>query len=250
MDLFDQKAVADAGDGDYGLSGDMKKTQYVLQLLGAPFCAETLKCILVAGEQGMEMNSGALTMSEMDSKELSDVAEFGMLPALKENDYFTTGTKAITEYINARGLGKSLIPKNVSLAAEQETWIDKARDQAGPPILELTKDLIDVEHQDTAQAKQALSPVLDELNEQLGKDKYIVGKNYSLADTHWTAHLHLLSLTDGADLIDSRSNIKSWFDGIKSKKSNCGQALVAASLLPSKDDIKANKLSNVVISDF
>ena len=38
MDLFDQRAVADTGAGDYGLSGDMKKTQYVLQLLGAPHC--------------------------------------------------------------------------------------------------------------------------------------------------------------------------------------------------------------------
>ena len=48
MDLFDQRAIADDGAGDYGLSGDMKKTQYVLQLLGAPYCAETLKCILIA----------------------------------------------------------------------------------------------------------------------------------------------------------------------------------------------------------
>ena len=58
MDLFDQRAIADDGAGEYGLSGDMKKTQYVLQLLGAPYCAETLKCILIAAEQGMEMNCG------------------------------------------------------------------------------------------------------------------------------------------------------------------------------------------------
>ena len=132
MDLFDQKATADTGGGDYGLSGDMKKTQYLLQLLGAPYCAETLKCILVAAEQGMEMNCGALDSSDFDSAELNAVAEFGMLPALKELDYFTSGTKAITEFINARGLGYSLIPKNVNHAAEQETWIDKARDKSRP----------------------------------------------------------------------------------------------------------------------
>ena len=32
MDLFDQRASGDADAGEYGLSGEMKKTQYVLQL--------------------------------------------------------------------------------------------------------------------------------------------------------------------------------------------------------------------------
>ena len=99
-------------------------------------------------------------------------------------------------------------------------------------------------------ARQTLAPVLDELNTQLGKNKYIVGKNYSLADVHWTAVIHLLGLTAGADLIDARPNIKNWLTAIRNKKSSCGQALKAVSLLPSIEDIKANKLSNVVIDDF
>ena len=45
-DIFDQRAVADSGAGEYGASGDMKKTQYLLQLLGMAYCADTLKCIL------------------------------------------------------------------------------------------------------------------------------------------------------------------------------------------------------------
>lgn len=252
-DLFDQKALADSGDGDYGLSGDMKKTQYVLQLLGAPYCPETLKCLLVAGEQGMEMNTGALEKSDFDSAALNAVSEFGMLPALKENDYFTSGTKAITEYINARGLGNSLIPKNAALAAEQEYWIDKSRGQTGNAVSALVDECIVSGSNDAGKidaARQALAPVLDELNTQLSKGRYILGKNYSLADLHWTAVIHLLGLTASADLTDSRPNIKNWLATIRDKKSSCGQALKAVSLLPSVEDIKANKLSNVVIDDF
>ncbi|MDW3096142.1 MAG: glutathione S-transferase C-terminal domain-containing protein [Gammaproteobacteria bacterium] len=249
MDLFDQRAVADTGDGDYGLSGDMKKTQYVLQLLGAPFCPETLKCILIAAEQGMEMNTGTIEMSELDSAEFNEVSEFGLAPALKENDYFTAGSKAITEFINARGLGTSIIPNNVVLAAEQETWIDKSRQQAEPTIQAFVGELTG-QAGDTAAAKAQLEPVLDELNEQLGKDKFILGKNYSMADVHWTADMHLLSLTSGADMITSRSNINTWLQNIRDKKSNCGQSLKAYSLLPTVEDIKANKLNNVTIDDF
>ena len=249
MDLFDQKAVADTGAGDYGLSGDMKKTQYVLQLLGAPFCPETLKCILIAAEQGMEMNTGSLEMSDLDSAAFNEVSEFGLAPALKENDFFTAGSKAITEYINARGLGTSIIPKNVTLAAQQETWIDKSRQQAGPAIQSFVGEITG-QGGDTAAAKAQLEPVLDELNEQLGKDKFILGKNYSMADVHWTADMHLLGLTSGAEMIESRSNIKNWMQSMRDKKSNCGQSLKACSLLPTIEDIKANKLNNVTIDDF
>jgi glutathione S-transferase len=249
MDLFDQRAVADTGAGDYGLSGDMKKTQYVLQLLGAASCPETLKCILIAAEQGMEMNTGSLEMSDLDSAEFHEVSEFGIAPALKENDFFTAGSKAITEYVNARGLGTSIIPKNVALAAEQETWIDKSRQQAGPAIQTLVGELTG-QSGDTAAAKSQLTPVLDELNEQLGKDKFVIGKNYSMADIHWTADIHLLGLTSAADMIESRANIKSWMQSIRDKKSNCGQSLKACSLLPTVEDIKSNKLNNVVIDDF
>lgn len=249
MDLFDQKAVADEGAGDYGLSGDMKKTQYVLQLLGAPYCAETLKCILIAAEQGMEMNCGALDESDFGSDAFNQVSDFGMAPALKENDFFTAGSKAITEYINARGLGTSIIPKNVVLASEQETWIDKSRQQAGPAIQAYVGEITG-KGGDTAAAKSQLEPVLDELNEQLGKDKFVLGKNYSMADIHWTADMHLLSLTSGDEMITSRSNINSWLQNMRDKKSNCGQSLKACSLLPTVDDIKANKLNNVTIDDF
>tara|TARA_R110002096_G_scaffold41901_10_gene113010 strand:- start:316 stop:1065 length:750 start_codon:yes stop_codon:yes gene_type:complete len=249
MDLFDQRAVADSGSGDYGLSGDMKKTQYVLQLLGAPFCPETLKCILIAAEQGMEMNTGSLEMSDLDSAEFNEVSEFGLAPALKENDFFTAGSKAITEYINARGLGTSIIPKNVVLAAEQETWIDKSRQIAGPAIGAFVGEITG-QGGDAAAARAQLEPVLDELNTQLGKDKFILGKNYSMADVHWTADIHLLGLTSGADMIESRSNIKNWMQSMRDKKSNCGQSLKACSLLPTVEDIKANKLNNVTIDDF
>ena len=250
MDIFDQRAIADT-EGEYGLSGDMKKTQYVLQLLGAPFCAETLKCILIAAEQGMEMNCGTVTMAELSGEEFCSVSEFGLAPALKENDYFTAGSKAITEYINARGLGFSLIPKNVTQAAQQEMLMDKSR-ALSATIATLIDETIVTASNDTVKitaAQEILAPALDELNDLLANDKFLGGKNFAIADLHWTASCHLIELAM-PELINSRTNIKTWLAAIRSKKSNCGQALIATSLLPTADEIKANTLNNVVITDF
>ena len=256
MDIFDQRAAVDESEGQYGLSGEMKKTQYVLQLLGAPWCPDTLKCILIAAEQGMEMTCGVVdpTANEHQSSDFLAVSEFGILPALKESDYYTAGVKAITEFINARGLGTTLIPMNDTMATEQECWIQIARTEAEPAVNSLVEECICTGNNDTSKidaAKSTLSPILDQLNDTLGKNKFVAGKSYSVADIHWTAALHLLSLTAGADLIEQRSNIKTWLAGIRSKKSACGQDVVATTFLPSADDIKAKKIVNIVkIPDY
>ena len=254
MDLFDQRA-AGADAGEYGLSGEMKKTQYVLQLLGAAYCADTLKCILVAAEQGMEMNTGTINIAdgENQSADFIAVSEFGMLPALKENDFFSYGVKSITEYINARGLGFSLIPKNVTQAAEQDDCCSTARNQAGPHVSAIVQETLVKSTNDATiidAAKVALAPLLDDLEQRLAKNKFIAGKNFSLADIYWMAHLHLLSLTPANDLIEQHTKIKAWMETLRAKKSNCGQALIATSLLPTIADIQSNTIKDIVITDF
>ncbi len=256
MDIFDQRAAVDESEGEYGLSGEMKKTQYILQLLGAPWCPDTLKCILIAAEQGMEMTCGLVdpTANEHQSADFLAVSEFGILPALKESDYVTAGVKAITEFINARGLGNTLIPMNDALATDQECWIQIARTQAEPAINTLVEECVCTSNNDAGKiesAKSTLGPILDQLNDTLGKNKFVAGKNFSLADIHWTAGLHLLSLTAGADLIEQRSNIKAWLANMRGKKSACGQDVIATSFLPSAEDIKAKKIVPIVkIPDF
>jgi len=256
MDLFDQRAALDESEGQYGLSGEMKKTQYILQLLGAPWCADTLACILVAAEQGMEMTCGLVDSSknEQNSSDYLAVSEFGVMPALKESDYTVAGVRAITEFINARGLGNTLIPMNAVQASDQDCWIEIARTQAAPAIDTLVAECVCSNSSDAgkiADAKNTLTPILDMLNDALGKNEFIVSKNFTLADVHWTAALHLLSLTAGADLIDQRNNIKTWISKIKSKKSACGQDVVATTFLPTADDIKAKKLPPIIkIADF
>ena len=256
MDLFDQRAALDESEGQYGLSGEMKKTQYILQLLGAPWCPDTLKCILVAAEQGMEMTCGLVDTSkdEQNSSDYLAISGLDVVPALKENDYTTAGVRAITEFINARGLGNTLIPMNAVQASDQDYWIEIARTQAEPAINTLVTESVCSDSGDAAKiaaAKSTLSPILDQLNDALSKNDYIVSKNFTLADIHWEANMHLLSLTTGNDLIESRSNIKTWLNKVKNKKSACGQDVKAASFLPSAGDIKAKKLPPIIkIDDF
>lgn len=257
---FGSAAGSNAAEADYGLGGDMKKTQYVLQLLGFPGQADTLKCLIMAVEMGMETDSGVLDILEGqdESTEYLEISPFGMVPALKEAEYYVAGESGIMSYIEARGLGKRLAPKNAALLAEQNYWSDLACSEVGPHVNLLVQERILAQMDDSvymvksdeiAAARKALAAPLDALDSQLEKNTFIIG-NYSFADIHWTAYLHLLNEAGEGDLISERANVKAWFDRVSTHKSFSGQDIVAYDLLPKLADIKNKQLNSIVIDDF
>lgn len=257
---FGRTAEGNSEEASYGLGGDMKKTQYVLQLLGFPGHADTLKCLITAVEMGMETDSGVLDILEGqdESEEYLNVSPLGVVPALKEAEYYVAGESGIMSYIEARGLGKRLPPKNAALLAEQNYWSDIACTEVGPHVNTLVQEHIlapmhdsvyMVKSDDVEAARNALIAPLDALNEQLSRNTFIIG-NYSFADIHWTAYVHLLYEAGDGDLIDKRPNIKAWFDRIRTHKSFSGQNIVAYDMLPKLADIKKKRLNSVFIDDY
>lgn len=244
----------------YGATGDLKKTQYVMQLLGFPGDPDTLKCLLAAAEKGIEIESGVLDVpaGQQDTSDYREISPFGIVPALKEAYYTVAGDIGCTTFIEGRGLGNRLAPRNVVTLAEQHYWIDMARsDVAGPVETLLREHVLKKMHNadysaDTAAVERArteLTAPLDALNAQLAGKEFIVG-DYSFADIHWTAYIHLLVVAGEGELVDWRPNLKQWFERIRKHKSFSGQNIVAYDLLPSLDDIKAMRLKDVVITDF
>ncbi|MDX2504282.1 MAG: hypothetical protein QNL62_07385, partial [Gammaproteobacteria bacterium] len=182
---FGRAAGSEAADASYGLGGDMKKTQYVLQLLGFPGHADTLKCLIMAVEMGMETDSAVLDILEGqdETRDYLQVSPFGMVPALKEAEYYVAGGSGIMSYIEARGLGKRLAPKNAALLAEQNYWSDIACSEVGPHVNTLVQERILAQMDDSVYmvksdeinaARKALAAPLDALNNQLAKNTFII----------------------------------------------------------------------------
>jgi len=254
-------AVKDLGAEDrYGATGDLKKTQYVMQLLGFPGDADTLKCLITAAEKGIEVESGVIDVAsgQQDSGDYRAISPFGILPALKEAHYTVAGDMGCTTFIEGRGLGNRLAPRNVATLAEQHYWMDMARTDVADHVETLMREQVlrpmrDPDYVADAvaveSARAGLVAPLDALNAQLAGKSFIVGE-YSYADIHWTAYVHLLQVAGEGALVDQRPNLKQWFERIKKHKSFSGQNIVAYELLPSLDDIKAMRMKDVVITDF
>ena len=258
-DLFAFGRAADpTASSGYGASGDMKKTQYVLQLLGSPGDAGTLKCLITAVEMGMETDCGILDIAtnEQESSAYLAVSPYGAMPALKEADYIVAGEQGIMSYIEARGLGRRLPPQNAALLAVQNYWSDVACSEVGPHVEEIVKQRIyapiqgkDPDNAAVDRAREALGAALDALDEQLANNEFIIG-TYSFADIHWTAYIHLVCEAGEGAVVDQHPNIKAWLDRIRAHKSYSGQNIVAYDLLPKLEDIKNKRLRSVEVSDY
>ncbi len=245
----------------YGMSGDMKKTQYILELIGKPTDADTLKCIITAAEQGMEMNCYSMITDAVDNMETSikEISPFSVTPCLQEADFITNGSDAITAFTDARGLGYALTPRNAALAAMQNYWVDIAETNVAPHVNMMVEEAISKKTQDSSYTPDAavigkcvddLKMFFDALDQQLASNKYIVCDKYTWADLHWTAYAHLCVVAGYGSIIDDRKNVKAWLDRIKSRKSQCGQDIVAYDMLPSAEETLQGKLKDVVIDNY
>jgi glutathione S-transferase len=244
----------------YGTTGEMKKTQYVMQLLGHPGNADTLKCLLVAGEKGIELESGILDIvhNQQDTEDYRELSPFGIMPALKEAHYVCAGEDGITVFIEGRGLGNRLQPRNAKTLAEQMYWIDIARSNVAPHVEVLMQQQVIGPMSDPAfkadiaavdAAREALNAPLDAIDKQLSGNEFVVGI-YSYADVHWTAYIHLLATIGEAALLDQRRNVKAWLERIKTHKSFSGQEIIPYELMPTLEEIKTNRMKDVVCGEF
>ena len=249
------------GDSKYGMSGEMKKTQYMLELVGDPFDADTLKCVLTAAEQGMEMNCYSTFENKIENMEqhIEKLSPFLIMPCLREADFVTCGVDAITAFIDARGLGYALTPRNVTLAAMQNYWVDVAVSNVAPHVQSIVDEAIvkkanEFNHEPNQEIIEKncrdLHLYFDALDQQLSNKKYVICDKYTWADLHWTVYVHLCCLAGCEELITDRQFVNKWFERIKVKKSQCGQNVVAYDLLPDAGEILNGSLKPVEIEDF
>ncbi|MEW8419578.1 MAG: glutathione S-transferase family protein [Candidatus Thiodiazotropha endolucinida] len=225
--------------------GDHLKTKMIL--FGIAKDPDTLKCLMTAGEKGVDIDSRVVgeTALSADSQEFRSMSPFGTTPCLKDVDFILCGTSTIMSYLNDKGFGPSLIPRNGVARALHYQWSEIATEHVAPLVTKLLTN-------DANEATDAALAVLfDALNRQLQDKRYrgdfIVGE-FSLADVHWAPYIHCCELTGKGELISARSAMNNWWEKVKAHKSTSKENYIAYDVLPTMDEIKANQLRSVTIN--
>lgn len=213
-------------------------------LWGVAGCANTSKVLLTAAEKGVDIDGRSVDVnSEVEMNELKKNSPYGSIPVLKDVDFYIYGTEAIMSYLDDKGFGPSLVPRNGVIRAVHYQWSHIASASFGPAVSKLTEG----DESAMEAVKLGLSMLETQLNSRNKRGDYIVGE-FSLADIHWAPSIHALCLHGQESLVDSNPGIKAWWGNMKVRKSMSKENYVAYTVLPSLDEIRSNKLRSISIN--
>ena len=215
--------------------GDQLRTKMILR--GHPSCPDTGKCLQTAAEKGVDVDCEII--SDLDSSDFRAISPFGIGPVLHDIDFVVYGTGAVMSYLDDKGFGPSLVPRNGVSRAIMYQWAIIASECVTPNVI---GDSIN---------KDALGPLFDGLEKQVlnppRRGDFICG-DFSLADIHWSSLCNLIEIGGAGDLISSRSGVAKWFDQVKSHPSTSKEKIIPFTALPTATDINSGSLRGISIN--
>ena len=196
----------------------------------------TGKCLQTAGEKGVDMET--VVINGMDDSDFLAKSPYGIAPVLQDVDFIVYGTGAVMSYLDDKGFGPSLVPRNGVHRAVMYQWAGVATEKVQPMLGE------DMD-------KDALGVLFDGLENQLKnppkKGDFICG-DFSLADIHWSACCNCLDILGAGDLISSRSGVNAWYGKVKSHPSTSKEKLEPFTCLPTASDVSSGTLRDISIN--
>jgi glutathione S-transferase len=213
-----------------------------MQLFGNPSCINTAKCLQTAGEKGIDIESVTINSGE----EVSDKSPLNSAPVLKDLDNIVYGPNAILSYLDDKGFGPSLVPRNGVIRAIMYQYAHIATDYVQMEaygLLTGSGGNMDIINKSFDLVENILSNPPDP---KLKKGVYICGE-FTLADIHWMACVNALEIS-GTDVISSRAEVSTWYKAVKNHPSTSKEAIVPYTCLPTKEDVDSSTLRDVGIN--
>lgn len=212
--------------------GDQLRNQMILY--GHPSCINTSKCLQTAAEKGVDIEARVIGPDGAGS--ISQISPLGILPALEDIDYKLYGTLAIMSYLDDKGFGPSLVPRNGVLRSIMYKWITVAMS---------IQDDVAMGNADK------VKPAFAELDKQLmsppARGKFICGE-FSLADIHWSSCSNMLFIKGQGAAVTAGSSVGKWFDAVKEHPSTSKEKIIPFTALPTAEDVEKGELRNISIN--
>lgn len=214
--------------------GDQLRNKMVLY--GRPDCIDTAKCLQTAAEKGVDIEAKVIDPAGGDA-DFRAASPLGIAPALKDLAYTTSGTLAVMSYLDDKGFGPSLIPRNGVLRSVMYEMITLAVARAQAKA--------------AAGETDGLDAAFDVLDKRLAnppkRGEFICG-DFSLADIHWAACCNMLTIKGHAEVINARPKVSGWFDAVKRHPSTSKEKIVPFAVLPTAEDVQKGQLRDISIN--
>ncbi|MCL7028220.1 hypothetical protein MKW94_018620 [Papaver nudicaule] len=184
---------------------------------------------LAEKDQDFEFVPVDLSKGEHKSHPFLSKNPFGKIPVFEDGSITLFESRAITGYIahKYRDIGTDLLRHGkVEEAAMVGAWIEAESKHFNPPSTAIIYEMFigplfgHTTDQSVVDLNlEKLDKVLDVYEARLSNSKYLACDSFSLADLHHLSYIYYLMKTPCADLINSRANVKAWWEDISARPS-------------------------------
>jgi glutathione S-transferase len=234
-------------------------TQY---LTGHPACLDTMKTMVAAAEKGVDLEVTVIDCMSGANKQADYLAKVptDSVPYLRDADLIMYTIAGIISYVDDKGFGPSLTPRNAIARSRMLQWISVGHYHLHPYVhaLIMSQVLGQSACPNMEEKRQAAAVALDAMEKYMNMDRvegesrftprdaakgtiFICGFP-SQADMHWAPYIHGLNVAGQADMVNAHPKIKAWFETLKTRQSKAS-SVKTLDWLPSADDMKAGKFA-------
>jgi glutathione S-transferase len=195
-----------------------------VKLYGIPLSTYVRTARIALEEKGVAYDNIPLAPNSPD---MAPHHPFGRVPGFEHAGFKLYETSAICRYVDEAFPGPALAPKDPKGRALMEQWISAVScyyDSTVTRIVIFERLVAPMFGNQTNEQriKEGLDVVgkrLDILNGALAGHKCLVGDAPSIADYFLVPIVFYLNMTPERTLLDSRANIRRWYDGMASRPS-------------------------------
>ncbi|KAF8337822.1 glutathione S-transferase [Amanita rubescens] len=202
----------------------------VLKLYGYNLstCTQRVATVLIEKKVPFELVNIDMSKGEHKAEAFVKMQPFGQVPVLEDDGFTLYESRAICRYIAIKyaNQGTQLYPEDLKKRAlieqaasvEGSNWDPYASGIAAEKIFKKRRGL-ETDEALVVKHIAGLGGRLDVYEKILSKQKYIAGDEFSLADVFHLPYGVKLYQAGYDDLIESRPNVKRWFNELRNRDS-------------------------------
>ncbi|QSQ18003.1 glutathione S-transferase family protein [Myxococcus landrumensis] len=199
-----------------------------MKVYGHPMSTCTRKVLTTLAEKGHEAEFVLVDLMKGEQKLPAHLARqpFGVVPAFEADDgTLLYESRAIIRYLDRVLSGGSLTPSQSKSYGLMEQFIGVEQSYFSPAAMKIV--MVELFHRGegseaaarVADGRQGVEKAFSVIEPVLGRQQFLAGDAFSLADVTWMPYLGYLGATSAKDLVGKYPNVSAWWNRISARPS-------------------------------
>lgn len=201
-----------------------------MKVYGHPMSTCTRKVLATLAEKGHEAQLVLVDLGKGEHKQPAHLARhpFGVIPVLEEDDgSLLYESRAIMRYLDRKLPGSPLTPTNLRAYGLMEQFISVEHSNFAPAAMKVIWERFFKPHMGGGAADEAkvqdglqgVEKVFGIIDPVLGKQQFLAGDSFSLAEISWAPYMEFFAAAGGTELINKHKNVAAWWGRVSSRPS-------------------------------